>query len=64
MAMLKAQLDEYVVGLDARLRGVYEVCDSMALTAPDTLEDDYQIAAEILNVFEKYAQRLADVRNS
>jgi hypothetical protein len=53
-------LEEYVRTLKPEVQRVYRQCDSLLVSLNDTLDDDFQIAAEIVRVFENYAQQRDD----
>jgi hypothetical protein len=55
--LTRDKLLSYILTLPVALRGVFAVADQFHKEAADTLDEDFQIAAEILDIFKKYAKR-------
>ena len=54
---MKHDLEKYVATLNPSLQRIYKQCDDFVLCAADTLDDEFQIAAQVLNLFTHYALR-------
>ena len=52
----KAEVEDYVSTLDPCLQSIYRSNSNFLICAADTLEDDFQISAEIENVFRTYTR--------
>ena len=55
--MTQDELEIYVKSLPEEMQKIFVMADRYVIEAADTLGDDFQIAADIVSVFEKYAKR-------
>lgn len=55
----EAGVEKYVAARDPAIQEVYRIVKQLLLSDPDTLEDDFQIAAGLQRVFEEHAERTA-----
>lgn len=51
------KVEKYVGTLDPELQRIYRMADGLTNSLPDTLEDNFQIAAEIVRVFQDRSSR-------
>lgn len=48
---------QYVQSLDLRLQKIYELSTELQFSLADTLDDDFQIASEVNDIFRLFATR-------
>lgn len=56
------ELKEYLSTLDQSLQDIHEVVDQKVKEAPDTSEEDFQVAADLLEVFWKRTRRREEIK--
>ncbi len=54
--MMRNALEAYVKTLDPALQDIFRAADRFVAQAEDTLTDDFQIAADLFDVFENAAE--------
>lgn len=55
--MTREVLLSYVASLDKRMWFLFREADAIVIETRDTLSDEFQIAAEIVSVFERLAKQ-------
>ena len=55
--MTRDNLLEYVAGLEYELRTIYELADRFMISTNDTLDDSFQLAANVVELFEKKTKK-------
>jgi hypothetical protein len=61
--LTRAEMAKYVGTLDTQVQHIYQQADDLLLTLADTLEDDFQIVADILDIFQAYARRRQEIEH-
>ncbi len=55
--MRQSDLETYVETLHPQLVKIFKIADSLVVSLPDTLDDNFQIACAISDIFKKYADK-------
>ncbi len=55
VAVIRPDLLRYLATLDADARKLFDLADDVAKCTEDTLSEEFQIAASVLDVFDKRA---------
>ena len=56
----RIELWAYIKSLSPELQTIFTLADSFVIGAADTLDDDFQIAAEVVALFERHTDRRLD----
>jgi len=57
MNITKTDVEDYVATLDPQVKQLYYDADNIRLGYRDTLDDEFQIVSDIINIFWQYANK-------